>query len=75
MSCTVFISNKMNKIALAFVGLVALFVGVKGHGMVMDPPNRSSMWRFDPSAPINWDDDQNYCGGMTVRKKTLSPFF
>lgn len=37
-----------------------------GHGRLMDPPNRSSLWRFNPSAPINYDDDQNYCGGLTV---------
>lgn len=35
--------------------------------MMLDPPNRSSMWRFDPTAPVNNDDNQNYCGGMNVR--------
>lgn len=55
----------MYKLVIAVV-VVALFEGALGHGMVMDPPNRSSMWRFDPEAPPNYEDDQNYCGGMTV---------
>ncbi|XP_068895348.1 uncharacterized protein [Tenebrio molitor] len=46
--------------------VLCLFIdNISGHGMMLDPPNRSSLWRFNPSAPINYDDDQNYCGGMT----------
>lgn len=49
------------------IAVVALVEQTFGHGMLMDPPNRSSMWRFFPGYPENYDDDGNYCGGMTVR--------
>lgn len=39
---------------------------VNGHGMLVDPPNRSTLWRFDDSFPVNWDDNQNFCGGFSV---------
>ncbi|KAJ8963265.1 hypothetical protein NQ318_018732 [Aromia moschata] len=34
-----------------------------GHGMMLDPPNRASRWRFNASAPADYDDNQCYCGG------------
>ncbi|KAJ8924205.1 hypothetical protein NQ315_006996 [Exocentrus adspersus] len=37
---------------------------VVGHGMMLDPPNRSSMWRYNIERAIpNYVDDENYCGG------------
>lgn len=48
----------------AFVAFVA---EVRGHGMMLDPPNRSSLWRFDDGeSPINYNDNQNFCGGFYV---------
>ncbi|KAJ9589727.1 hypothetical protein L9F63_017066, partial [Diploptera punctata] len=32
------------------------------HGMLMDPVNRSSMWRKGYKTPHNYDDDGLYCG-------------
>lgn len=49
------------------VVLVTLYGETIGHGMVMDPPNRASLWRFDPVSPINYDDNANFCGGRAVR--------
>lgn len=50
-----------------FVILFVVFVGeVWGHGMVLDPPNRSSLWRFDEKAPVNYNDNENFCGGYAV---------
>ncbi|XP_022655374.1 uncharacterized protein LOC111247988 [Varroa destructor] len=45
-----------------FAVLIAL---VKSHGRILEPPGRSSAWRTGYSAPINYDDDQLYCGGFT----------
>lgn len=39
---------------------------VLGHGMVLDPPNRSSMWRFFPEEEANYDDTEMFCGGFGV---------
>ncbi|KAK6623804.1 hypothetical protein RUM44_010660 [Polyplax serrata] len=35
-----------------------------GHGMLWDPPGRSSLWRFGYKTPPNYDDNQLYCGGI-----------
>ncbi|GAB6030370.1 hypothetical protein CHUAL_007249 [Chamberlinius hualienensis] len=44
---------------------VALAVSVNGHGRLMEPPNRSSLWRVGYAAPANYDDNQLYCGGYS----------
>lgn len=41
--------------------------GVEGHGRMVRPPARNTMWRARFSNPINYDDDELFCGGMTVR--------
>ncbi|KAJ3649523.1 hypothetical protein Zmor_021263 [Zophobas morio] len=38
-----------------------------GHGMMLEPPNRSSLWRSDSSAPPNYSDNQVYCGGLSFQ--------
>lgn len=40
---------------------------VSGHGMLLDPVSRGSRWRYDARAPINYDDNQSFCGGFGVR--------
>lgn len=39
---------------------------VVGHGMVHDPVNRATRWRYDRSAPADYDDNQLFCGGFAV---------
>ncbi len=39
---------------------------VAGHGMMLDPPARASMWRFGFNTPINYDDNGLNCGGRAV---------
>ncbi|CAD7093330.1 unnamed protein product [Hermetia illucens] len=34
------------------------------HGMLLDPVNRSSRWRFDPLAPVDYNDNEGFCGGF-----------
>jgi len=40
---------------------------VCGHGMMVDPINRSSIWRFNDSFPINYDDNAHFCGGFEAQ--------
>lgn len=42
-----------------------------GHGYVLDPPQRSSIWRVHPSwgTPVNYDDNQLFCGGASVQRQ------
>ena len=39
-----------------------------GHGYLMDPPARASMWRepYKFSTPVNYDDNGLNCGGRWV---------
>lgn len=36
-----------------------------GHGRLLEPPGRSSLWRFGFDAPPNYNDNELYCGGYT----------
>ena len=38
----------------------------EGHGMMLDPPGRSSMWRLGFPTPVNNDDNGLNCGGRKV---------
>lgn len=56
----------MLKVSISLVILVALPLQVLGHGMVMDPVNRASRWRVDPTATPDYTDNGLYCGGYAV---------
>ncbi|KAK7107063.1 uncharacterized protein [Littorina saxatilis] len=44
--------------------LVMTLRSVWGHGMMIDPPQRSSMWRYGfPDSPANYQDNELFCGG------------
>uniref|UniRef100_A0A336LYJ2 CSON004461 protein n=1 Tax=Culicoides sonorensis TaxID=179676 RepID=A0A336LYJ2_CULSO len=47
--------------------LIQLFHYIEGHGMVLEPVARGSRWRFNESAPRNYNDAELYCGGRTVQ--------
>lgn len=51
------------QVLVLFVGSIVL---VSGHGRLMDPPNRSSLWRIDPLMLPNHHDDQLWCGGVWI---------
>ncbi|RWS02710.1 uncharacterized protein B4U79_01228 [Dinothrombium tinctorium] len=35
-----------------------------GHGRLIDPPSRSTAWRYGFKTPINFDDQELFCGGF-----------
>lgn len=37
---------------------------VAGHGRLMDPPSRNSMWRFGFYNPVDVYDNELWCGGL-----------
>jgi hypothetical protein len=51
------------RILIVILGIIFLFVQIKGHGMLWNPVGRASRWRFNASAPHNWNDNELYCGG------------
>lgn len=57
------------KLIFTIFASVSAFEKVSGHGMMLDPPNRSSLWRYDPTAPINYNDNEVFCGGFGVTQK------
>ena len=55
------------KSILELVLIAAVIKNVFGHGMMVRPIHRGSRWRCDESAPINYNDNELYCGGYTVQ--------
>jgi len=48
--------------------LASVFLGsVYGHGRLMNPPSRASMWRRGFNTPPDYDDNQGFCGGFQVQ--------
>ena len=46
---------------------------VSGHGRLVEPPSRSSMWRYGFDTPHNYDDNAINCGGLYVSTLSLGP--
>lgn len=40
---------------------------VYGHGRLINPPGRSTMWKYGFNTPVNTDDHQLSCGGFGVQ--------
>jgi len=40
---------------------------ISGHGMLTDPPARNAMWRYGFPNPVNYNDNELYCGGFSVQ--------
>lgn len=53
----------LNAISILLTTLI-IIQKVHGHGMMLEPVGRASRWRFNHSAPPNYDDSQLYCGGL-----------
>lgn len=49
-------------IILVILQLIEL---IDGHGRLMDPPARNSMWRFGFPNPVNYNDNELFCGGYS----------
>ncbi len=53
-------------VLLVIVSATVLYNYVAGHGMVLEPVNRASRWRYDTRAKADYDDSQGWCGGFYV---------
>lgn len=47
--------------------MTQMIAEVAAHGRLMDPPARNSMWRLGFNNPVNYNDNELYCGGRMVR--------
>ena len=52
---------------LFFTILLHVITQTHGHGRLVDPPGRSTMWRYGFNTPVNTNDHQLSCGGFGVR--------
>ncbi|PSN43757.1 hypothetical protein C0J52_06412 [Blattella germanica] len=56
-------------LAVPLLGLVIvspwLLQNVEGHGRLIEPPSRATMWRYGFTTPPNYNDHELYCGGFT----------
>lgn len=59
--------KNMHKLVILIIFFYESVYDVFGHGMLLDPVARGSRWRYDASAPVNYDDNQLFCGGFSVR--------
>ena len=51
---------------LAFLIFMLCTWRTDGHGRLIEPPSRSSMWRYGFSTSPNYNDHELYCGGKLI---------
>ncbi|XP_076114434.1 uncharacterized protein LOC143082581 [Mytilus galloprovincialis] len=49
---------------ITILTLASLFTSIYGHGRLILPPGRSTMWRLGYNTPKNYNDNQVSCGGF-----------
>ncbi|XP_043065760.1 uncharacterized protein [Drosophila bipectinata] len=54
---------------MMLLAVLAAFLAteVQGHGRLMDPPARNAMWRFGYPNPVNYNDNELFCGGYAIQ--------
>ena len=63
----VHITLKANMYSLTVLVVIATFVqGIHSHGRLLNPAGRATAWRKGFGTPVNYNDDELYCGGLTV---------
>ena len=58
--------------AVLLLLLLLLSDNVSGHGRLVEPPSRASMWRYGYSTEPDFHDNQLWCGGFKVCAVRLS---
>jgi len=56
-------------LALKLSYFLLFVMAVNGHGHLVDPPNRSSAWRYGFKTPTNYNDMEVWCGGLQVQNQ------
>jgi len=45
----------------------SMITTINCHGRLMEPPSRNAMWRFGYPNPVNYNDNELFCGGYAVQ--------
>ncbi|KAL0280044.1 UNVERIFIED_CONTAM: hypothetical protein PYX00_001458 [Menopon gallinae] len=48
-----------------FAVLASMLALAGGHGRLIEPPSRATMWRYGFDTPANYNDHELYCGGFS----------
>ena len=62
------LATPLGLLGLLLAACLALLLGlqpVHGHGRLIEPPSRSSMWRYGFDTPPDYNDHELYCGGFS----------
>ena len=51
---------------IGFIMVMVVRYGVSGRAILVEPPHRSCLWRFNYNTTINTKDDDLNCGGYDV---------
>lgn len=51
------------------VFLTHAIIACNGHGRLIEPPSRSSAFRYGFATPPNYNDHELYCGGFTRQQR------
>ena len=62
--------SSVEVVLLVSTGLSLLIVA-SGHGRVMEPPARNTMWRFGFPTKANYEDSELFCGGIKVSSNNI----
>lgn len=60
---------------LILIGIILNAVDIECHGLLIDPPARSSAWREDSRFPKYYYDNQMFCGGFDTQWRKNSKNF
>ena len=53
-------------LSIGFIKIMVVRYGVSGRAILVEPPHRSCLWRFNYNTTINTKDDDLNCGGYDV---------
>ncbi|KAF4519535.1 hypothetical protein B566_EDAN009438 [Ephemera danica] len=59
----------MLRLAVSVVILAVVLEQTDGHGYMIDPPNRSSMWRLGYKTPVCHRDNAFHCGKSEIQEQ------
>ncbi|XP_015904848.2 uncharacterized protein [Parasteatoda tepidariorum] len=60
-------SSFYHSFILSLIFILQLIHHAYSHGRLIEPPSRSSMWRFGFKTKPNYNDNELFCGGYTVQ--------
>lgn len=68
------LTHHTTKVCTLFIITVSILLGTvthvcHAHGRLIEPPSRSSAWRYGFQTPPNYNDHELYCGGFQRQQR------